>query len=46
MSPMYYGNLNCKEFIDYIKIIAPTIKDVKKISLNDMATDDLNAMER
>ena len=48
MSPMYCGNLNCKEFIDYIQIIAPTITDVKhkKLSLNDKTTDDLIIMER
>lgn len=30
MSPMYYGNLNCKEFIYYIQKIAPTITNIKQ----------------
>ncbi len=35
MSPMYFGNLNSIEFIDYIQIIAPTISNIKqKNSLN------------
>ena len=29
MSPMYYGDLDIKEFIDYIQIIAPTITNVE-----------------
>ena len=47
MSPMYYGNLICEEFIDYIQIIAPTLTNVKhkKLSLNDMVTDECIDMQ-
>ena len=41
MSPMYYGNLNSKEFINYIQIIAPTITNVKQNSLlNDTLSSE------